>query len=258
MAERHFPPAFLVTRVRQDEDNLAVEHVDADVAPANHFTNVPGAGFFGIQRGGDPLTGGDLRPSRFVKDTLLARRFAAIRNPRFFLQDDLPAFDVNIGSVHAPPLADSLLHDVALDRAHPGIAARALRPDAPIKQAAVAIMFRLGARRPLLFAPLVFDPDVDVAELRLGCDGAEDLPGHTDGRPAVLLHHREDTQRVVVESQGRLRRSLWIQVTAALRTQPFVPIGKVFLIEQRLPFSRCVRGRRSPTRQQQTNSGGKQ
>src|SRR5207245_7876880 len=144
-----------------------------------------------------------VRPAQFLKDTLLARRFAAIRNPRFFLQDDLPAFDVNIGSVHAPPLADSLLHDVALDRAHPGIAARALRPDAPIKQAAVAIMFRLGARRPLLFAPLVFDPDVDVAELRFGCDSAEDLPGHTAGRPAGLVPNREATQRVVVEPMRR-------------------------------------------------------
>src|SRR4029078_3523165 len=91
-----------------------------------------------------------------VNDALLPGAFASVWHPWLFFQHNLVAFEIYIAPGDAPPLADAFLHDVALNRTHPSVAARTVRTYAPIKDAAVAIMLRLGARRPFFLSPLVF------------------------------------------------------------------------------------------------------
>src|SRR5437867_453134 len=131
--------------------------MDADVAPGNDFTHIPLAGPLRVEHGGDAFTCSELRSAGLINDALLSRRFAAVRHCRVFLQNHFAPFDIDVSASHAPPLADAFLHDVALDRAHPGVTAGALRPDAPIEKAAVRIMLRLLSRRPLLFTPFVLN-----------------------------------------------------------------------------------------------------
>ena len=130
-----FGAGFPVTRVGHDEHHFAVEHVDANVGPGDNFADIPFTGLFRIEQRGDAIAGCESQRARFPDDALLARPFAAIRHARVIFEDDRASFDVHIAAGHAPPLADPLLHDVALDRAHPSQAASAVLADAPVKEA---------------------------------------------------------------------------------------------------------------------------
>lgn len=195
----------LEARVGEGEDDLAVEEMDGLVAPGDDPGGVPlPVRLLWVEWGGDAFPREDrVAGPREPKDALLARAFAAVRNRRVILEDDVPAFDVAVGTGDAPPLADALLHDVVFDAPHPRVGSDAVRADGPVEDAGVAVMAGFVAGCPLRGAPLVLDPDVDVGEGSVGGYGAT-FTGHVDGGFAVGLGDREDVVRVVVRPEGLL------------------------------------------------------
>ena len=166
--QRNLPIALAIARVSENEVDTAVEEVDANVAPGDHFANVPlTVRLLVFHRGRDAVARRhrDVRKAGLIDIALLAVRLAAIGHPGGAIQHQLDRLRIAIRPGHAPPLADAFLHDVALHRSHPGAAPGAVRPDAPIKNAAVPVMPRTGPGRPFLLPPFVFHTDVNIVEL---------------------------------------------------------------------------------------------
>src|SRR4029453_7381739 len=55
----HFAFVVLVTRVCEDEYDLAIQQVQADVAPRDHLADIPVGRLFRVQRRRDALAGGE-------------------------------------------------------------------------------------------------------------------------------------------------------------------------------------------------------
>src|SRR5689334_8549968 len=123
MIERDFPVALAITRIDHDQIDFAVEEMNTDIAPGDHFANIPfTVRFFIFHRRRYAVAGRNRYKgkARLINVALLAVGFSAVRHPRRAIQDEFDRLGVAIDAGDTPPLADAFLHDVALDRPHPG------------------------------------------------------------------------------------------------------------------------------------------
>ena len=210
--------------------------MDADMAPGDDLAHIPLPMRFLIFDGRRDAVAGrhrDIRKTLLIHIALFAVAFAAIWHPRRAIQHELDALSVTIGAGHAPPLADALLHNVALDRTHPRLAARAMRTGTPVEQPAVAIMAWPISGRPLRFAPFVFETNMEILELLVRSDRAVNFSRDANRRLTVRFDHLENPARIIVQTERRF--AVW------RRRQIFIPARQILSIEERLPFREVTR-----------------
>src|SRR4051812_42054772 len=186
--------------------------MDANVSPGDDLSQVPLAvRLFRIEGRSDSFPGlhGVNRIARLPDDTLFARAFAAVWNGRFLLKNNIPSFDIAISPCHAPPLADAFLHDIAFKRPHPRLAPGAIRSNAPIEQAGVAVVLRLGSRRPLLLSPFVANPYLRISKLRVRCDGSVKFARDMDGPSIINVCDGENSTGIVVQPEWLFGSRQW-------------------------------------------------
>ena len=164
--------AIFVPRVEGHQVHMAVENVNTLAAPEHNLHGVPVAeDLFDIERRRDAVRArrGEARTAFSPHDVLLTVTFLFVRHVKLVLRRDPFAFAVDDRAVHAPPLADTFLHDVILDRREPA-RARIRRADAAIENARVAPHLRPPA--PARQAPLKLHAEVEVRELVVRGDRA--------------------------------------------------------------------------------------